>query len=137
MLMDWVANRIVAGTLSQPGRHDPEFPASMYDSGHDLWGPAMPARRPSVTTEIIGASLNTHTVGIPRTSCVLVRRRCSSCLTTHFGTRTRRPWRPLSWRLRWVDGITVYPWKEEEGMLAKKKIQVLGYLLAYELSNTP
>ena len=58
MLMDWVANRIVAGILSQPGGHDPAFPVSMYDSSHDFWGPALPARRPSVTTEIIGAFLH-------------------------------------------------------------------------------
>ena len=58
MLSDRAPGRIKAGVLCQPVGHNAKFPDSMYDSGHDLWGPVLCDRRSDVTMETVDAYLH-------------------------------------------------------------------------------
>ena len=56
--MERAPQRIVAAVLCQPVGHNSKFPDSMYDSGHDIWGPELCDRRTEVTMEIVDAYLH-------------------------------------------------------------------------------
>ena len=51
-------DRMVAGVLCQTIGHRPELPDVMYDSGHNVWGPALCERRPDVTMDIVESYLH-------------------------------------------------------------------------------
>jgi pimeloyl-ACP methyl ester carboxylesterase len=53
-----VPDRLVAGVLCQTIGHRPELPDVMYDSGHNVWGPALCERRPDVTMDVVEAYLH-------------------------------------------------------------------------------
>jgi pimeloyl-ACP methyl ester carboxylesterase len=50
--------RIVAAVLAQPSGFRPEMPDLFYDTNMKGWGPALCARRPEITMEMISAFLN-------------------------------------------------------------------------------
>jgi len=52
-LMERAPDRVMAGVLCQSVGHRPENLDVMYNSGHDTWGPALCARRPDVTMEVV------------------------------------------------------------------------------------
>src|SRR5262249_103427 len=57
-LIERAAERFVAALLCQPVGHRPENPDVMYNSGRDVWGPELRARRPEISAESIEAYLH-------------------------------------------------------------------------------
>jgi pimeloyl-ACP methyl ester carboxylesterase len=57
-LIERAPERVVAAVLCQPVGHRPENPDVMYNSGRDVWGPELRARRPEITVESIEAYLH-------------------------------------------------------------------------------
>mgnify|MGYP001174481520 FL=1 len=51
-------DRIPAAVLAQPSGFDPELPNFFYDGNMNNWGPALAARRPDITMEMIEPFLN-------------------------------------------------------------------------------
>jgi len=140
-LMERAPERVAAGVLCQPVGHNPEFPDSMYDSGHDLWGPALCARRPGVTMETVDKYLhNLYRVDsdfVYSVSRDFVR----SCQTPMLVMPDNTPSHSYEAAMEVVElapkaEVTVYPWKEEKDVLAKTINQVREYLLAHQPAAT-
>src|SRR5438552_3639307 len=57
-LIERAPDRMMAAVLCQPVGHRLENPDVMYNSGRDVWGPELRARRPEITEESIEAYLH-------------------------------------------------------------------------------
>src|SRR5258706_15207230 len=69
-LIERAPERVVAAVLCQPVGHRPENPDVMYNSGRDVWGPELRARRPEITVE---RPICTTCTAYARTSCTACR----------------------------------------------------------------
>ena len=140
-LMERAPERVAAGVLCQPVGHNPEFPDSMYDSGHDLWGPALCDRRPDVTMETVDKYLhNLYRVDsdfVYSVSRDFVR----SCQTPMLVMPDNTPSHSYEAAMEVVElapkaEVTVYPWKEDKDVLAQTINRVREYLLAHQPAAT-
>ena len=61
-------NRIVAAVLAQPSGSRPEMRDLFYDNNIKGWGPALTARRPDITMEMVDRFLTGCTAPIPTSS---------------------------------------------------------------------
>src|SRR6204780_2573402 len=52
-LLKRAPDRVVAAVLAQPSGWRPEMPTLNYDGNMTTWGPALTARRPEITTEMV------------------------------------------------------------------------------------
>jgi len=136
-LMERAPDRIIAGVLCQPVGHNPAFPDSMYDSGHDLWGPELCARRSDVTMEIVDQYLhNLYRVDSDFVYSV-TRDFMRSCQTPILVMPDNTPSHSYEAALEVLDlapnaESTVYPWKESTDVLAKTIIQVREFLQTHQ-----
>ena len=98
-LVERAPERVLAAVLCQPVGHSDATPDSMYDSGHDSWGPELCSRRPDVTMETVDQYLH-NLYRSSRTLCTACRgtlpvpakHRCWSCPTTRHHTPTWPQW---------------------------------------------
>ena len=56
-LLKRAPDRVVAAVLRQPSGHRPELPDQFYENNMKGWGPALVARRPEITMEMVSAFL--------------------------------------------------------------------------------
>ncbi len=137
-LMERAPERVVAGVLCQPVGHNPAFPDSMYDSGHDLWGPALCDRRPDVTMEIVDAYLhNLYRVESADFVYSVTRDFVRSCQTPMLVMPDNTPSHSYEAAIEVIEMApnaesTAYPWKEQTDVLAKTINQVRGFLQAHQ-----
>ena len=137
-LMERAPERVVAGVLCQPVGHNPAFPDSMYDSGHDLWGPALCDRRPDVTMETVDAYLhNLYRVEPADFVYSVTRDFVRSCQTPMLVMPDNTPSHSYEAAIEVIElapnaESTAYPWKEQPDVLAKTINQVLGFLQAHQ-----
>ena len=107
-LLQRAPERIVAAVLAQPSGFRPEMPDLFYQNNMKGWGPALCARRPDITMEMVDAFLNQD---VPRQRrlrlhrdarlrALRARHRYWSCRTTSRRTRTPWPWRSCVSRRR-------------------------------------
>ena len=106
-LMERAPERVLAGVLCQPVGHASKTPDSMYNSGRDLWAPALRARRPDVALETCEQYLHNLYRAQPNFAYSVTRDFARSCQTPMLvmpaDTRrihTRLPWNWRSWRQR-------------------------------------
>ncbi len=57
-LLKRAPDRVVAAVLAQPSGHRPEMPDQFYANNMKGWGPALCARRPEVTMDMVSAFLS-------------------------------------------------------------------------------
>ena len=137
-LMERAPDRVVAGVLCQPVGHNPAFPDSMYDSGHDLWGPELITQRPDVTMETIDAYLdNLYRVESADFVYSVSRDFVRSCQTPMLVMPDNTPSHSYEAAIEVIElapnaESTVYPWKEDPDVLATTINQVRDYLNAHK-----
>ena len=56
-LLKRAPDRVVAAVLTQPSGHRPELPDQFYENNMKGWGPALVARRPECTMDMVSAFL--------------------------------------------------------------------------------
>ena len=138
-LMERAPERIVAGVLCQPVGHNAKFPDSMYDSGHDLWGPVLSDRRDDVTMETIDAYLNKlYRVDSADFVYSVSRDFVRTCQTPMLVMPDNTPSHSYEAAIEVIElapnaESTVYPWKEDPDILAKTINQVRDYLKAHQV----
>ncbi len=140
-LMERAPQRVMAGVLCQPVGHNPEFPDSMYDSGHDSWGPELCARRPDVTMETVDKYLHNLYRVDPDFVYSVSRDFLRSCQTPMLVMPDDTPSHSYEAAMEVVElapkaEVTVYPWKEQKDLLAKTINQVRDFLLAHQPATT-
>ena len=136
-LIERAPERIAAAVLCQPVGHASATPDSMYDSGHDLWGPELCARRPDVTMEIVDQYLhNLYRIQPDFMYCVS-RDFARSCQTPLLVMPDDTPSHSLEAAMAMVDlapkaEVTAYPWKEDEDTMSKTIDQVRAFLNSHQ-----
>ena len=136
-LMERAPDRVVAGVLCQPVGHNAKFPDSMYDSGHDSWGPELCAQRPELNMATIDAYLHNLYRLDPDFVYSVSRDFVRSCQTPMLIMPDNTPSHSYEAAMEVVElapkaEVTVYPWKEQEDVLAKTINQVRDFLLAHQ-----
>jgi pimeloyl-ACP methyl ester carboxylesterase len=136
-LMERAPERVLAAVLCQPVGHNAKFPDSMYDSGHNIWGPELCARRPDVTMETVDAYLhNLYRVEADFVYSV-TRDFVRSCQTPMLVMPDNTPSHSYEAAMELVElapkaEVTVYPWKEQPDVLAQTIHQVREFLRAHQ-----
>ena len=136
-LIERAPERVVAAVLCQPVGHASATPDSMYDSGHDLWGPELCANRPDVTMEVVDQYLhNLYRIQPDFMYCVS-RDFARSCQTPLLVMPDDTPSHSLEAAMAMVDlapnaEVTAYPWKEDEDTLAATINQVRDFLVRHQ-----
>ena len=136
-LIERAPDRVAAAVLCQPVGHAPEFPDAMYDSGRDVWAPALRASRPDVTMETVEAYLHNLYRVNPDFMYSVSRDFARSCQTPLLVMPDDTPTHPYEPAMDLVElapkaQVTEYPWKESKDVFDKTINQVRDFFLAHQ-----
>ena len=109
----------------------------MYDSGRNLWGPELCARRSDVTMEIVEEYLHSLYPVQPDFMYSVTRDFARSCQTPMLVMPDDTPAHSYEAAMDLVAlapeaQATAYPWTEPEALLVKMINQVRDFLLAHQ-----
>ena len=130
-------NRVVAAVLAQPSGSRPDQRDLFYDNNMKGWGPALTARRPDVTTEMVDRFLTK----MYRTNADFVftvtRDFVRSCQTPVLILPDDIPAHPYAVAMEVVSlapnaEASIYPWKESKDTVRKVLDHVRTFLKAHE-----
>ena len=136
-LMERAPERLLAAVLCQPVGHAKKTPDSMYNSGHDNWGPELCSRRPEVTMETVDQYLhNLYRVQPDFVYCVS-RDFARSCPTPMLVMPDDTPSHSYEAAMDLAAlapkaQVSVYPWKESPDIFANTIQQVRSFLRAHQ-----
>ena len=136
-LIERAPERVRAAVFCQPVGHASETPDSMYDSGHDLWGPELCANRSDVTMETVKQYLhNLYRIQPDFMYCVS-REFARSCQTPMLVMPDDTPSHSLEAAMDLIElapnaESTPYPWKEDADIMAETISQVRDFLTAHQ-----
>ena len=136
-LMERAPERVLAGVLCQPVGHASKTPDSMYNSGRDLWAPALRASRPDVTLETCEQYLHNLYRVQPNFAYSVTRDFARSCQTPMLVMPDDTPSHSYEAAIELAElapkaEVTIYPWKEDKDLLAKTITQVREFLQAHQ-----
>ena len=109
----------------------------MYDSGRDLWGPELCARRPDVTMEVVEQYLHNLYRVQPDFMYSVSRDFARSCQTPMLVMPDDTPSHSYEAAMALADlapkaEVTAYPWKESEDLFVETINQVREFLKAHQ-----
>jgi pimeloyl-ACP methyl ester carboxylesterase len=128
--------RIVAAVLAQPSGFRPELPDLFYNNNIKGWGPALCARRPDITMDMVDAFLNK----MYRTNADFVftvtRDFVRSCQTPILVLPDDVPAHPYAVAMETVRlapkaEVSLYPWKDSTDHLQQAVRHVRNFLRAH------
>ena len=136
-LIERAPDRVLAAVLCQPVGHAPKTPDAMYDSGMDLWGPELCARRPDVTMETVEQYLHNLYRIQPDFMYSVSREFARSCQTPMLVMPDDTPSHSYEAAMDLVAlgpraQATEYPWKESPDIKARTIGQVRDFLKAHQ-----
>ena len=136
-LIERAPDQVAAAVLCQPVGHAPEFPDAMYDSGRDVWSPALRTNRPDVTMETVEAYLHNLYRVNPDFMYSVSRDFARSCQTPLLVMPDDTPTHPYEPAMDLVElapkaQVTEYPWKESKDVFDKTINQVRDFFLAHQ-----
>jgi pimeloyl-ACP methyl ester carboxylesterase len=118
-LLQRAPDRVVAAVLSQPSGHRPEQPDLMYNNNIANWGPALCARRPDITMEMVGRYLHNLYRNPADFVFTVTRDFVRSCRTPLLVLPDDIPAHPYAISMEIVSlapnaEASIYPWKESK-----------------------
>ena len=136
-LIERAPERVAAAVFCQPVGHSQATPDAMYDSGRDLWGPELCARRPEITMGIVEEYLHNLYRVQPDFMYSVSRDFARSCRTPMLVMPDDTPSHSYEAAMALAElapnaEVTAYPWKESEDELAKTIEQARAFLLAHQ-----
>ena len=136
-LVERAPERVLAAVLCQPVGHSRATPDSMYNSGHDSWGPELCSQRPEVTMEIVDQYLHNLYRLQPDFMYCVSRDFARSCQTPLLVMPDDTPSHSYEAAMDLAAlapkaEVTVYPWKESEDVKAQTINQVRDFLQAHQ-----
>ena len=129
-------DRVLAAVLCQPVGHASATPDAMYDSGVNVWGPALCASRPDVTIETV-EQYNHNLYRIQPDFLYSVSRDfAQSCQTPLLVMPDDTPSHSYQAAMDLVElapnaQATAYPWKEDPDLKATTIEQVREFFKAH------
>jgi pimeloyl-ACP methyl ester carboxylesterase len=138
-LLKRAPDRVVAAVLAQPSGHRPELPDQFYANNMANWGPALCARRPDITMEMVSAFLSRMYRANADFVFTVSRDFVRACQVPVLVLPDDVPPHPLavameSVRLAPKSEVSLYPWKEPREMIPVVARQVRSFLRAHELA---
>ena len=139
-LLERAPDRVVAAVLAQPSGWSPETPDYFYENNMRGWGPALAARRPDVTMEMIDRFLTR----MYRTNADFVftvtREFVRSCQTPVLILPDDIPAHPYAVAMEAAmlapkSEVSIFPWKEPQERIPLAVRQIRSFLRAHRLAS--
>jgi pimeloyl-ACP methyl ester carboxylesterase len=135
-LLQRAPERIVAAVLAQPSGFRPEMPDLFYHNNITGWGPALCARRPDITMEMVDAFLNKMYRSNADFVFTVTREFVRSCQTPILVLPDDVPAHPYAVAMETVRlapkaEASIYPWKEPKDLIPQAVRQVRDFLRAH------
>ena len=135
-LLQRAPERIVAAVLAQPSGFRPEMPDLFYHNNITGWGPALCARRPDITMEMVDAFLNKMYRANADFVFTVTRDFVRSCQTPILVLPDDVPAHPYAVAMEVVRlapkaEVSIYPWKASKDQIPQAVHQVRAFLRAH------
>ncbi len=135
-LLQRAPERIVAAVLAQPSGFRPEMPDLFYNNNITGWGPALCARRPDITMEMVDAFLNKMYRSNADFVFTVTRDFVRACQTPLLVLPDDVPAHPYAVAMEVVRlapkaEVSIYPWKEPKDLIPQAVRQVRDFLRAH------
>lgn len=118
-LLRRASDRVVAGVLAHPSGHRPELPDQFYQRNIEGWAPALCARRPDITMEMVDAYLSAMYRANPDFVFTVDRDFARACQTPLLIMPDDIPPHPYAVAMESAmlapnAQVSLYPWREPE-----------------------
>jgi pimeloyl-ACP methyl ester carboxylesterase len=135
-LLQRAPERIVAAVLAQPSGFRPELPDLFYNNNITGWGPALCARRPDITMEMVDTFLNKMYRSNADFVFTVTRDFVRSCQTPILVLPDDVSAHPYVVAMEVVRlapkaEVSIYPWKEPKDLIPQAVRQVRDFLRAH------
>ena len=139
-LLERAPDRVVAAVLAQPSGWSPELPDYFYENNMRGWGPALAARRPDVTMEMVDRFLTR----MYRTNADFVftvsREFVRNCQTPVLILPDDIPPHPYAVAMEAValapkSEVSIFPWKEPPERIPLAVRQIRSFLRAHRIAS--
>ena len=136
-LLQRAPERIVAAVLAQPSGFRPELPDLSYQNNMKGWGPALCARRPDITMEMVHDFLTNMYTKRADFVYTVTRDFVRSCQTPILVLPDDVPGHPYavameSVRLAPKAEVSIYPWKDPKDLIPQAVQHVRKFLKAHQ-----
>jgi len=136
-LLQRAPDRVVAAVLSQPSGHRPENPDVFWNNNITNWGPALCARRPDITLEMIERYLHNLYRSPADFVFTVTREFVRSCQTPMLILPDDIPAHPYAVAMEIASlapnaDASIYPWKESRETIRKVVEHARTFLKAHE-----
>jgi pimeloyl-ACP methyl ester carboxylesterase len=133
--------RIVASLLAQPSGFRPGMPDLFYHNNITGWGPALCARRPEMTMEMVDAFLSKMSRSNADFTFTVTREFVRSCQTPMLVLPDDVPAHPYAVAMEVVRlapkaDVSLYPWKEPKSLIPQAEQHVREFLRAHRPVTT-
>jgi pimeloyl-ACP methyl ester carboxylesterase len=140
-LLKRAPERVVAAVLVQPSGYRPELPDQFYTNNIAAWGPALCARRPDITMEMVSAFLAKMYRANADFVFTVTRDFARGCQTPLLVLPDDIPPHPFAVAMESVmlapkSEVSLYPWKEPKELIPVVVRQVRTFLRAHEPVTT-
>ena len=135
-LLKRAPDRVVAAVLAQPSGSRPDQRDLFYDNNMKGWGPALSARRPDVTTEMVDRFLTRMYRTNPDFVFTVTRDFVRSCQTPVLILPDDIPAHPYAVAMEAAmlapkAQVSIYPWKEPKERIPLAVRQIRSFLRAH------
>jgi len=135
-LLRRAGDRVVGAVLAQPSGFRPEIPDLFYQNNIKNWGPALCARRPDVTMEMVDAFLKQMYGANPDFVFTVTRDFVRNCQTPILVLPDDVPAHPYAVAMETVrlspnSEVSIYPWKETKEQVEQATAHVRRFLRAH------
>jgi pimeloyl-ACP methyl ester carboxylesterase len=129
-------DRIVAAVLAQPSGSRPEMRDLFYDNNRKGWGPALTARRPDITNEMVDAFLTRMYRANPDFVFTVTREFVRNCQTPVLILPDDIPAHPYAVAMEAAmlapqAEVSMFPWKEPKERIPLAVRQIRSFLRAH------
>ncbi len=135
-LLRRASNRVVAAVLAQPSGFRPEMPDLFYQNNIKGWGPALCARRPDVTMDMVDKFLKQMYGANPDFVFTVTRDFVRACQTPILVLPDDVPAHPYAVAMETVRlspnaEVSLYPWKETKEQIGEAVAHIRRFLRAH------
>ena len=139
-LLERAPDRVVAAVLAQPSGWSPEMPDYFYEGNMRGWGPALAARRPDVTMEMVDQFLTRMYRTNPDFVFTVTREFVRNCQTPVLilpDDITAHPYAVAmeAATLAPKSEVSIFPWKEPPERIPLAVRQIRSFLRAHRLAS--
>jgi pimeloyl-ACP methyl ester carboxylesterase len=140
-LLERAPERVVAAVLAQPSGFSPDMPDLFYENNMTGWGPALAARRPDITMDMVDAFLTNMYRANADFVFTVTREFVRNCQTPVLVLPDDIPAHPYEVAMETVmlapkSEVSLFPWKEPKERIPLAVRQIRSFLRAHRPATT-